>query len=245
MILLTAQPRTGKSTAIIKIVNMLGRDNCGGFYTEEIRENGERVGFRLCTLSGKTGLLSHINIESNYKISRYGIDIKTFEELCINELKEAISNDRVKYIVIDEIGPMELFSNKFKDLLIQLLDCNKPIIGTIFMNSYEWLDDFKKKENVNIIEITLENRNELPLQIVGMLSKDDLDMQRKIEKAKKYSLELNRFEVFDDKIVVHSLHGNRTVKIEDGEYSCDCDFYQTNNTCSHIMAVINSNIKSL
>ncbi len=45
MILLTALPRTGKSTAIKKIVNMLGKDNCGGFYTEEIREDGERVLF--------------------------------------------------------------------------------------------------------------------------------------------------------------------------------------------------------
>ncbi len=245
MILLTAQPRTGKSTAIKKIVNMLGRSNCGGFYTEEIREDGERVGFRICTLKGKTGLLSHVNIKSDYKISRYGVDIKTFENLCINELEEAINSKKVKYIVIDEIGPMELFSSKFKDLLIKLTNSNKPIIGTIFMNSYDWLDDFKKKDNVNIIEITLDNRNELPLQVVEMLAKDNSLLQEKIEKAKKYSLELNRFEVFDDKIIVHSLHGNRTVKIEDGEYSCDCDFYQTNNTCSHIMAVINSNIKSL
>lgn len=31
MILLTALPRTSKSTAIKKIVNMLGPTNCGGF----------------------------------------------------------------------------------------------------------------------------------------------------------------------------------------------------------------------
>lgn len=34
MILLTALPRTGKSTAIKKIVQMLGVKNCGGFYKE-------------------------------------------------------------------------------------------------------------------------------------------------------------------------------------------------------------------
>ena len=107
MILLTARPRTGKSTAIKKIINMLGIDNCGGFYTEEIRENNERVGFRICTLTGKTALLSHINIKSNYSISRYGVDVDTFEKLCINELENAINNDKVKYIVIDEIGPMQ------------------------------------------------------------------------------------------------------------------------------------------
>lgn len=36
MILLTELPRTGKSIAIKKIVSMLSKDNCGGFYIEEI-----------------------------------------------------------------------------------------------------------------------------------------------------------------------------------------------------------------
>lgn len=53
MLLLTALPRTGKSTAIKKIVNMLGPNNCGGFYTEEIRENDDRVGFRIKLLMEK------------------------------------------------------------------------------------------------------------------------------------------------------------------------------------------------
>ena len=238
MLLLTAKPRTGKSTAIQKIVNMLGKDNCGGFYTEEIREDGERVGFRICTLSGKTGILSHVNIESNDRISRYGVDIETFEKLCISELENAITDDKVKYIVIDEIGPMQLFSHKYKNLLIQLLDCKKTVIGTIFMNSYDWLDDFKKKEHVELIEITLENRDEIPIQLVQRITKENAPMQRKIEKAKKYSSELERFEIFDDKILIHSEHGTRTVRREKNKYICDCDFYQENHTCSHIMAVM-------
>ena len=81
LILLTALPRTGKSTAIKKIIQMLGIKNCGGFFTEEIRERDERVGFMIKTLSGKTGLLSHVNIESEYKISRYGVDLATFEKI--------------------------------------------------------------------------------------------------------------------------------------------------------------------
>ena len=244
MILLTAQPRTGKSTAIKKIVNMLGKDNCGGFYTEEIREDGERVGFRIRTLRGKTGILSHVNIKSIYRISRYGVDLETFERLCILELESAIKDDKVKYIVIDEIGPMQLFSEKYKKLLIQLLDCDKPIIGTIFMNSYEWLDDFKKKDNVNLIEITIENRDSLPLKSVEILSKRDSQLQGKIEKAKRYSFESDRFELLDDRIIIHSEHGTRTVKIEDDKYVCDCEFYQTNHTCSHIIAIINSNFSN-
>ena len=165
MILLEALPRTGKSTAIKKIIDLLGINNCGGFYTEEVKEEGERVGFRIYTLSGKTALLAHVKCESEYKISKYGVDVSTFENLCVKELEDAVNNDNIKYIIIDEIGPMELFSTKYKELLIGLLNCHKPIIGTIYMNSYPWLDDFKKQENVELIEITLENRDELPLQL--------------------------------------------------------------------------------
>ncbi|MDD2180976.1 MAG: nucleoside-triphosphatase [Bacilli bacterium] len=39
IILLTALPRTGKSTAIEKIINKLGKDNCVGFFTKEVRNN--------------------------------------------------------------------------------------------------------------------------------------------------------------------------------------------------------------
>ena len=242
MILLTALPRMGKSTAIQKIIQMLGSKNCGGFYTEEIRENGERVGFMIKTLSGKEGLLSHVNIESEYKISRYGVDLETFEKLCLKELKDAINDENIKYIIIDEIGPMQLFSEEYKKLLLDLLTSKKQVIGTIFMNPYDWLDDFKKKEGVNLIEITLENRDLLPLQITEMVTKDNEAMQRKITKAKKYSEEKDRFIILDDSIEVHSEHGIRTIKNNNGNYICDCDFYLQNGTCSHIMAIINSNL---
>ena len=243
MILLTALPRTGKSTAIKKIIQMLGIKNCGGFFTEEVKENGERVGFRIRTLGGKESLLAHVNIESEYKISRYGVDLAAFETVCLKELKNAIANDSVKYIIIDEIGPMQLFSDEYKKILSKLLKSKKQVIGTIFMNSYEWLDDFKKKEGIELIEITFDNRDELPLQIVEKVTKNDEFMQRKIKKAKKYSNEKEIFIILDDKIEVHSEHGIRTVKVINGNYSCNCDFYQENGTCSHIMSVINSNIR--
>ena len=245
MILLTALPRTGKSTAIQKIIQMLGIKNCGGFFTEEIRENGERVGFMIKTLSGKEGLLSHVNIESEYRISRYGVDLSAFERICLAELKNAIVDENIKYIIIDEIGPMQLFSEEYKSLLIELLKSKKQVIGTIFMNQYEWLDDFKKKEGIELIEITFDNRDELPLQIVEKVTENDEKMLRKINKAKRYSIEKERFVPFEDGIEVHSEHGTRIIRVINGNYSCDCDFYRENRTCSHIMAVINSNIQPL
>ncbi len=110
------------------------------------------------------------------------------------------------------------------------------------MNPYDWLDDFKKKDKVNLVEINMDNRNELPIEIVQELTNDNPQMQRKIEKAKRYSLELNRFSILEDKIVINSEHGIRTIKKEKDKYVCDCEFYKENHTCSHIMAIINANI---
>ena len=72
MLLLTAPPRTGKSTAIRKIITCLGRENCAGFWTEQITENGERVGFEINLCSGEKAVLVHVNSNSSVRVSRYG-----------------------------------------------------------------------------------------------------------------------------------------------------------------------------
>ncbi|MBR3613693.1 MAG: nucleoside-triphosphatase [Clostridia bacterium] len=239
MILLTALPRTGKTTAIKKIIDSLGRKNCGGFYTKEIRENGERVGFEIITLSGKRGILAHVNIQSEYKISRYGVNLNEFERLCLNELKQVMANDKLKYLIIDEIGPMQLFSEEFKELLYELLNTSKIVLGTIFYLSHDWLDKFKKEINVNLIEITLENRDKIPLEIIEMVTKEDSVFQKKIVKAKKYLNEIDRFVINENKTIIYSEHGVRTVECKDDEFFCDCEYFNENGTCSHIISVIN------
>lgn len=238
MILLTAPPRTGKSTAIKKIVNMLGPQNCGGFYTEEIRKDGERVGFKIISLNGDEGILAHTQFESEYKISRYGVDLDTFENICLKELHRAIITNNIKYIIIDEIGPMQLFSEEYKEMLMKMLTIEKMVIGTIFYASYDWLDDFKKNEQVDLIEINENNRNEIPFDVIESVSKDDEKYQRKIQKARRYVLEPERFISEGNKTIINSEHGTRTVIHENGKYICNCEYYKVNGTCSHIIATI-------
>ena len=70
---------------------------------------------------------------------------------------------------------------------------------------------------------------------------DRLDAKVKKKKKKKYSTEMERFELLDDRIIIHSEHGTRTKKVDD-KYICDCEFYQKNHTCSHIISIINLNL---
>ena len=57
-ILLQGLPGIGKTTIIEKLAELL--KNIAGFYTKEIRQNGERVGFLVKDFEGREGILAHI-----------------------------------------------------------------------------------------------------------------------------------------------------------------------------------------
>ena len=63
-ILLTGQPGCGKTTAVMKIIDNLDPKKIAGFYTQEIRRNNVRKGFRWKRLDGAEGKLAHIDIKS-------------------------------------------------------------------------------------------------------------------------------------------------------------------------------------
>jgi nucleoside-triphosphatase len=170
MILLTAKPRIGKSTVIKKLINIVGIDNCVGFYSEEIHEDGERVGFQIKTVCGKCKVFARIGLESNNYKGRYGVDISAFEAVCLDEFnKVLVDGAEEKIIFIDEIGPMQMYSEAFKENLIQLADSRKLVIGTVFYEEYPWIDDLKTRKDVDMIEITKENRDTIAEQIMSLI----------------------------------------------------------------------------
>ena len=73
-------------------------------------------------------------------------------------------------IFIDEIGPMQLYSQRFKERLIELLNEDVIVIGTIYYESYPWIDNFKKMPQIELIEITIENRNDIPEVVLAKLN---------------------------------------------------------------------------
>lgn len=240
IILITAKPRTGKSTCIKKFIDMVGIDNCTGFYTEEVRnkELDERTGFVIKTLDGREKELASVNSNSEIRISRYGVNLDNFEELCLPIIEEAFNNDKI--LIIDEIGPMQIFSARYRELLMKLADSKKIVVGTIFYDDYEFLNEFKKLQNVELIELSFENRDEMPKILndkVNMLGDLSEKLLRKEEKSKRYLNELERFNLDNLGVTINSEHGVRNVKYEEGEFSCTCEFYKDYGTCSHIMAV--------
>lgn len=161
---ITAKPRMGKSTAIKKVVDLLGKENCHGFFTEEVIVDGNREGFKIITLDGQSGILASTSSSSEIRLGRYGVNLEVFGELCTSSIWN-ISNT-TDYIIIDEVGPMQLFSEEFKSELINVLTGINPVIGTVYDGNHPWIDEFKSRMDIELIEITLENRDELPHQLI-------------------------------------------------------------------------------
>ncbi|XP_043367312.1 cancer-related nucleoside-triphosphatase isoform X3 [Dermochelys coriacea] len=64
-VFLTGPPGIGKTTLIQKATEALKSSGVpiDGFYTEEVREHGRRIGFDVVTLSGRRGTLSRLGLE--------------------------------------------------------------------------------------------------------------------------------------------------------------------------------------
>ncbi|MCS7280798.1 MAG: NTPase [Desulfobacterota bacterium] len=131
-IVLTGRPGVGKTTIVKNVVKALG-GSVLGFWTEEIRdpEGVKRIGFSLNTTEGERIVFSSVNIVSPFKVGKYGVDVLIFEKHALPLLKKA-KKEKKSLIVIDEIGKMELFSNKFAEIAEKIVfECENPFLGTI------------------------------------------------------------------------------------------------------------------
>ena len=165
--LLTGMPGTGKTTLIKEAISGLG-DKAGGFFTEEIRTEGIRQGFRLVTLDGRISPLAGVDIRSPYRVSKYGVDIRGLEEVGVTALQKA--SQECEIIVIDEIGKMELFSEKFKSTVLEIIESGRKVLGTIMLKPYPWADNLKHKPQVQLITVTRNNHQEVLSSIQQWLS---------------------------------------------------------------------------
>lgn len=164
-IFLTGKPRSGKSTVLMKIIDILKKKKLkiGGFISPEVRERGDRIGFKVIDInSGKEGILASITQKTGPKVGKYHVNLNSFEEVALDALDFAMKECDI--ICIDELGTMELFSQKFKEKMDEILELEKTVIVVLHINLVE-----KYKKYGKIIHVTPENREILPKEIVNMI----------------------------------------------------------------------------
>ena len=171
-ILLTGLPHSGKTTAVIQIITNLNCKEIAGFYTQEIRRGGIRKGFSWRRLDGTSGTLAHIDTTGPFRVGKYGVDIAGFEKSVVPVL-DAEKTD-TQLFIIDEIGKMECFSNKFVTAIRRLFKSDKSVLATVALKGTGLISEVKNDPNIKLFNLTRRNSektiNEI-LQILAFLTK--------------------------------------------------------------------------
>ncbi len=166
-IFLTGKPGVGKTTAIANLLRLLNQ-KAVGFYTQEIREEGKRVGFKLVTTWGEEFVFAHISFDGP-RVSKYGVNLEVLESV-ISRIN-ALSSNRL--VVIDEIGKMETLSGNFVRWVNRILSSPSPVIGTIPIRSKHPLVE-KIRRKYPVWEVTPVNRDAMPFRILDAINKEAL-----------------------------------------------------------------------
>lgn len=97
----------------------------------------------------------------SYKVGKYVVYVREFETLCLSLIDS--SNEKT-LLVIDEIGRMELFSEKFEASIKKILSSsvNYKILATVPLKSSEGvIDQLKRHPNCQLFHLTKSNRDEI------------------------------------------------------------------------------------
>ncbi len=172
LVLLTGVPGIGKSTTIKQALSCIRRP-LSGFYTQEIRRSGERVGFESITLDGKRGILALKSATPCFPretlFGHYRINLDTIADVIVPSLERHTSQDQL--IVIDEIAPMSIASDTFCAVVSELVNDNRQaILGAIVQRSVPFADEVKQLSRLNLMVVNQENRDSLSSVVCQVFS---------------------------------------------------------------------------
>lgn len=168
ILLITGAPGVGKTTVLRKVAAALDNARICGFYTEELREQGVRRGFRLVGFDGSQGIIAHVDLPHRQRVGKYGVDVVVLDRLAHTTL--ALHENCVVYLV-DEIGKMECLSPGFVAAMRTLLESDRPLVATIGKKGGGLIEEVKARGDVELLEVTRANRDSLPADLLDWLDR--------------------------------------------------------------------------
>jgi nucleoside-triphosphatase len=166
-LLIEGRPGSGKTTVASRCGELLGDAGVpvAGFLTREMREGRARIGFEIETFGGDQAVLAHVDIAGPPRVGKYGVDLEALERVAL----PAIADPGEGVLVIDELGKMELASERFRDRVSTLLERDVRLIATVHAHRHPFTDRIKRRPDVDVLAVTRRGRDALPAQIAARL----------------------------------------------------------------------------
>ena len=167
VLLVTGVPGVGKTTLIRRVAERLQGRVLGGFYTEEAREAGRRVGFRLVDFDGSSLTFAHVGNQGP-RVSKYGVDVAALDARA--EALLAQHPDVAAYLV-DEIGKMECLSPRFVAAMRRLLMSGCVVVATVAKQGEGLIAEAKRLPGATLLEVTRANRDRLADEVLAWVER--------------------------------------------------------------------------
>ena len=166
-ILLEGRPGVGKTTLAMAVVDALADRGVevSGFTTEEIREQGGRVGFAIEAIGGDSEVMAHVDYSGPPRVGKYGVDLEALERVALPAL-----DPRPEVLVIDELGKMELYSKALCDAVTAAMQADGNVVATVQASAHPFTDALKSRDDVTVIQVTRANRDELRDRLLEKLA---------------------------------------------------------------------------
>jgi nucleoside-triphosphatase len=157
-LLITGRPGVGKTTLLRRVAEALAGRRVAGFTTDEIREGGRRVGFRIVPFRGSARVMAHVRSPGPERVGRYGVDVATIDAAAETELAP---DPEIELYLVDEIGKMECLARRFAPAMRALLDSDRRVVASIARGGGGFIAEVRDRPDVELWELTLENREDL------------------------------------------------------------------------------------
>ena len=171
--LITGRPGSGKTSVIEGAISILRARGlrAGGIYCPEIREGGIRLGFKIVDLmTGEERILAHVDQREGPQVSKYRVNIANVDELSEAAIGRALRE--ADFVVIDEIAPMETYSEGFKRSVLDALDSPKPLLAVIHQRTRTgFIGRVKARDDIEIFDVISDTRTGLSSRLAEAVRK--------------------------------------------------------------------------
>ncbi len=155
----SGHPGVGKTTFVQRVVAALPL-RVGGMVSQEIRVVGRRVGFSLKDLAtGQEGILAHLHHARGPKIGRYYVHTQDLEDIGASAIERATRE--ADLVVVDEVGPMELTSERFAEAMREALHSTANLLVTVHRSSKHSLAYVIRQQVDHHLHLSYGNQDQL------------------------------------------------------------------------------------
>ena len=92
------------------------------------------------------------------------MDVEAVDDIGAGSIRSAIKDTNVELIVIDELGKMELFSDKFKEAVKEAFSCGKKLLVVLHRDLVKEYREFGR-----VFVLTSENREQVKKSVLELL----------------------------------------------------------------------------